>query len=266
MHDREAGLRFAAPNGKVLHHIVRPGDGRPVVFVNSLGTDLRIWQAVVAGLDPTRPLLLWDKRGHGLSDEGATNMSGLAADLAGLMDLYGYSRTLVCGVSVGGMIAQRLAHDRPDLVGGLLLSNTGHRIGDAATWNARIETVERDGIAAISEPILERWLSPDYRAAHPEQLAGWRNMLTRTPAAGYAATCRAIRDADLTDAAKAIAVPTLCLAGERDGATPPALVRELAELIPGAEYRCLDGVGHLPCIEAPEAVVEMLQDLLDRLG
>lgn len=261
-----SGLRFAAANGAVLHHVIREGRGRPVVFANSLGTDLRIWQAVVAGLDPETPILLWDKRGHGLSEEGGTDMAGHAADLAGLMDLHGLTGALVCGVSVGGMIAQALTRDRPDLVAGLLLSNTGHRIGDAATWNARIEAVETDGIAAISGPILERWLSPGYRAENPEMLAGWRMMLTRIPAAGYAAMARAIRDADLTEAARGIDVPTICLAGGVDGATPPALVEALAALVPGAEYRCLDGIGHLPCIEAPEAVSGMIRDLLGRIG
>ncbi len=262
----EAGLRFAAPNGAVLHHVVRPGPNRPVVFANSLGTDLRIWQAVVAGLGPQTPLLLWDKRGHGLSEEGPVDMATHAADLAGLMDLHGLTDALVCGVSVGGMIALQLAADRPDLVAGLLLSNTGHRIGDAATWNARIETVEREGIAAIADPILERWLGPEYRASNPAQMAGWRAMLTRTPAAGYTATCRAIRDADLTEAARGITVPTLCLAGSEDGATPPQLLRDLAELVPGAAYRCLEGVGHLPSIERPAEVAQMLKDLAERIA
>lgn len=261
-----SGMRFAAPNGAVLHHVIRAGQGRPVVFANSLGTDLRIWQGVVAQLDSETPLLMWDKRGHGLSDLGPVDMDTHAADLAGLMDLHGLSNALVCGVSVGGMIAQVLATSRPDLVAGLILSNTGHRIGDEATWNARIETVERDGIAAISEPILERWFSPGYRAANPERMAGWRAMLTRTPAAGYAATCRAIRDADLTDAARGIAVPALCLAGGEDGATPPALVEELAGFIPGARYLCLDELGHLPGIEAPGTVAQEIRDMLARLG
>lgn len=261
-----SGLRFAAANGAVLHHVIREGHGRPVVFANSLGTDLRIWQAVVARLDPGAPVLLWDKRGHGLSEEGETDMAGHAADLAGLMDLHGLTGALVCGVSVGGMIAQALARDRPDLVAGLLLSNTGHRIGDAATWNARIAAVEQGGLASIAEPILARWFSPGYRADTPELLAGWRMMLTRTPATGYAAMARTIRDTDLTEAARGIRVPTLCLAGGLDGATPPALVEALAGLVPGAEYRCLDGIGHLPCIEAPEAVSGLIRELLDRLG
>ena len=260
------GLRFAAPNGAVLHHVVRGGRGRPVVFANSLGTDLRIWRRVVADLDPATRILLWDKRGHGLSQEGPAGMEAHAADLAGLMDLHGLSGALMCGISVGGMIAQRLAADRPDLVAGLLLSNTGHRIGTRDDWNARIETVERDGIAAIAEPILARWFSTAYRSANPEAMAGWHAMLTRSSASGYAAVCRAIRDADLTDAARGIDVPTVCLAGGEDGATPPALMRELADLVPGAEYRCLDGVGHLASIERPGDVARALRDLLGRIG
>jgi 3-oxoadipate enol-lactonase len=83
-------------------------------------------------------------------------------------------------------------------------------------------------------------------------------MLTRTPEAGYLGTCAAIRDADFTEAAKAITVPTLCLVGEEDGATPPALVRQLADLIPGARYEVIAGAGHLPCIERPARVAELI--------
>jgi len=72
------------------------------------------------------------------------------------------------------------------------------------------------------------------------------------PSAGYAATCAALRDADLTDAARAVRVPTLCVAGQHDGSTPPELVRTLSGLIAGSQYREIANAGHLPCIERPE--------------
>src|SRR3546814_1062418 len=107
--------------------------------------------------------------------------------------------------------------------------------------------------------ILERWFSRDLRDNDPVALAGWRAMLTRTPQAGYLGTSAAIRDADFTEEAKRIAVPTLCMVGAEDGATPPALVRELADLIPGARYAVIEGAGHLPCIAPPVAVARLLE-------
>lgn len=258
---------FIRSSDVLLHYAYRPGaDGRrPVVFANSLGTDLRIWDRVLDHLPAGLPYLCMDKRGHGLSDSGPIDMDSHVGDLAGLMDALGLSGALVCGVSVGGMIAQGLAAQRPDLVAGLLLSNTGARIGTADTWNARIETVERDGIAAMAEAILARWFAPPFHVTHADDVAGYRNMLVRTPSEGYAGTCAAIRDTDFTESARSISVPALCVAGAEDGATPPDVVRRLADLIPGAEYHLLNGVGHLPCIEAPRDIAALLRDLDGRL-
>jgi 3-oxoadipate enol-lactonase len=79
-------------------------------------------------------------------------------------------------------------------------------------------------------------------------------MLTRTPVEGYLGCCAAIRDADLTAAARALAVPTLCMVGDLDDSTSPALVAELAGLVPAARLVTITGAGHLPCVERPEAV------------
>ena len=270
LRDAAGPLAFAAPNGVVLHHHLRPGrpEVRPVAFANSLGTDLRIWDTVVARLDPAIPVLAFDKRGHGLSELGAEPISieTHAADLAGLMDLHGMRGALVCGVSVGGMIAQALASTRPDLVAGLALCCTGARIGEAAAWQARIDAVREGGMEAVASGVLDRWFPSAFRTAHPEALRGYRAMLTRTPSEGYAATCAAIASADLTEATARLRLPALCIAGSEDLATPPDLVRALAGLIPDASFHSLPGIGHLPCIQTPEALAALVADLHRRLG
>jgi len=259
-------MRFALLDDVTLNFSLREGGGVPVVFLNSLGTDLRIWDGVIAGLDPATPVLCLDKRGHGLSGEGPVSINSLAGDVVALMDRLGLGPALICGVSVGGMIAQALAVARPDLVSGLVLCCTGAKIGDDETWNARIDTVRRDGIAAMSDAILERWFSGAFRGERVAELAGYRNMLERTPPEGYAAVCAAIRDADLTEAAARIAVPTQCVAGSEDLATPPALVETLAGLIPGAGYEVIDGCGHLPCIEQPARIAGAICQMQARLA
>lgn len=259
--------RFARPKDVTLHYHHHAGDParRPIVFANSLGTDLRIWDELRAALAPEIPTLAMDKRGHGLSEHGPVSIAALAADLAALMDHLRIKDALICGVSVGGMIAQALAHLRPDLVAGLMLCNTGAQIGTPEAWNMRIDTVQTSGITAMADAILERWFAPDWRAANPVALSGWRQMLIRTPADGYAATCAAIRDADLTADTARLRLPALCVAGAQDGATPPPLVAALAALIPGARYSCLDGIGHLPCIEAPDRLAPLLRDFYGSL-
>jgi 3-oxoadipate enol-lactonase len=246
--------------GRTIHAAVSGDpDGLPVVFANSLGTDLRVWDPL---LPPGLRLVRYDKRGHGLSGgDGAWAIDDLAADLEALMDALGVEAAVVCGLSVGGMIAQALAARSPGRVRALILCDTAARIGPASIWQDRIAAVEAGGIAPIADAVLERWFSPRFRAEDPA-LALWRNMLVRTPTAGYAATCAAIRDADLTASTRALRLPTLAVAGEIDGATPPDLVRATAELIPGARFAVIPGCGHLPPAEAPEALARLVADFL----
>ena len=151
------------------------------MFVNSLGTDLRIWDAVADDLAADFPVLLYDKRGHGLSDVGGLDCSiaDHADDLERLIDHVGATEVIVCGLSIGGLIAQQLAARRPERVRCLVLCDTAHKIGTAEFWNQRIAAVERDGIESIADGILERWFTPAFRRSEPSLFAGCRNMLVR---------------------------------------------------------------------------------------
>ena len=247
-------MTFGLFNHQVLHfkdeNAQQP---RPIVFANSLGTDLRIWDEVVLRLGGEFRVLRYDLRGHGLSDAPPApySIEDHIADLTALLDTRRIARALIVGLSVGGMIAQGLAAQRRDLAAALVLCDTAHRIGTADMWNARMDAIRKGGLAAIADAILERWFSTGFRRTRSSDLAGYRNMLARTPVEGYVGTCAALRDADLTEAARALTQPTLCLVGEEDGATPPELVRSLSRLVPNAGFEIVSNAGHLPCIEQP---------------
>ena len=259
---------FARVNGIVLHHEIRGAADRPaLVFANSLGTDLRIWNDVAARLESRYRLILYDKRGHGLSEETPAPyaMTDHVHDLAALLDHYSIENAGVIGVSVGGMIAQGLAALRPELVAALVLCDTAHKIGTEELWNARIAAVLKNGIEAIADGILERWFTPAYRSLSNADFAGYRAMLVRSPVVGYLGTCAALRDADLTESTRALKIPALCLVGDQDGSTPPDLVRSTADLITGADFRVIADAGHLPGIEQPDVVADLVANFLKRV-
>jgi pimeloyl-ACP methyl ester carboxylesterase len=79
-------------------------------------------------------------------------------------------------------------------------------------------------------------------------------MLVRAPVEGYLGTCATLRDTDLTETTRKLRQPTLCLVGAEDGATPPALVKSMSALIPGAAFEIVAEAGHLPCIERPDLI------------
>ncbi|MEH0070164.1 3-oxoadipate enol-lactonase [Pannonibacter sp. Pt2-lr] len=249
---------FTALDG--LYHGYRPAaDGAPVlVFANSLGTDLRVWDRAVARLPAAWGLLRHDKRGHGLSAARPTlSIESMADDLEVLLDHYGITRFVGVGLSVGGLIMQRLALRRPQAMTHLVLSDTAAKIGAPELWNPRISTVLSEGIASISDAILSRWFAPGYQTGEDFQM--WRAMLERTPAEGYAQVCAAIRDADYTADLASITQPTLVIAGAEDASTPPALVKAMADQIKDARFVEIAEAGHLPCVEQPERFAELLR-------
>jgi 3-oxoadipate enol-lactonase len=260
-------MAFGLFNHQVLHfQDENPRRERSFVFVNSLGTDLRIWDELVAHYANNVRTMRYDLRGHGLSDAPPApySIDDHVGDLAALLDAHEIQGAIIVGLSVGGMIAQALAAERPDLARLLVLCDTAHKIGTPKMWNARIDAVRASGVASIAESVLERWLSVEFRHAHPAETAGYRNMLTRTPAEGYIGTCATLRDTDLTSTATQLTQPTLCLVGEDDRATPPALVESLSALIPNAAYKTIPNAGHLPCIEQPKSLSLRIESFVRR--
>ena len=260
-------MPFAALNDALIHYADEGPRGAPaILLLNSLGTDFRIWDAVTATLTPRFRVLRMDKRGHGLSsaDHPAPQMADYARDAAALLDALGIGRALIAGVSMGGLIAQELHRQRPDLVAALLLSDTAVKIGNDESWGTRIAAIEKGGIVSIADMILQRWFAASFRAARRDELVGYRNMLINQPQAGYLAACRALMTCDLRAHARQIRVPTHCLVGEEDGSTPPAVVKETAGLIAHAGFTLIEGAGHLPCIETPDIVAAAIVDLAGR--
>ncbi|SFI35605.1 3-oxoadipate enol-lactonase [Aerobium aerolatum] len=262
-------MAFARVNDVVLHHDVRgKADGPVVVFSNSLGTDFRIWDEVVASLTDRYRVVLYDKRGHGLSEATPApyRMDDHVNDLAALLDHLGVDAAAVVGLSVGGMIAQGLASRRPDLVRVLVLCDTAHKIGTAEMWNARIDAVTANGIASMGDAIMERWFTPAYRVPENADFVGYTAMLTRTTVDGYAGTCAALRDADYTETTRALTIPVLCIVGDQDGSTPPDLVRSTAALIKGARFELVRDAGHIPCVEQPVETSRLIGSFLSEAG
>jgi 3-oxoadipate enol-lactonase len=243
-------MSFVEAN-KVVHYCTVEGahDAPALVFANSLGTDHRIWDPVLPYLRGKFRIIRYDQRGHGLSDATPAPyaVSDLVDDLAGLLDKLAIDNACVCGLSVGGMIAQGLAVSYPR----------------SSIWDERIAAIQKDGIEALTDPIMERWFTRAFREGRVTEFNGYINMLERTPVEGYIGTCCAVRDADLREVAAAIKRPTLVLCGDQDLATPPELARELAGAVIGAEFSLIEGASHISCVEQPELFSRQVIDFLE---
>ena len=250
-----------------LHYRVDgPEDGAPVVFANSLGTDLRLWDKVLPLLPDGLRIVRFDKRGHGLSStpKAPYSMGGLITDVGRLLDHLDVRDAMFVGLSIGGMIAQGLAVKRLDVIRSVVLSNTGAKIGNPPLWADRIAAVERHGIESLADAVMERWFSTDFRAT-PE-LEIWRNMLVQQTRDGYAGCSAAISGTDFYTSTSGLRLPALGIAGSEDGSTPPDLVRETVDLIPGSKFHLIRKAGHLPCVEQPEEYARVLTDFMHATG
>ncbi|MBB4087454.1 3-oxoadipate enol-lactonase [Sphingomonas carotinifaciens] len=250
-------------DGVRLHWRIEGAADRPVlVLLNSIGTDLSLWDRTVPLLLPTFRLLRIDTRGAGGSDAppGDYSLAMLADDVAAILDDAGVARAAVAGVSLGGMVAMQLALDHPARVAALTLICTSATM-DPAAWSARIDTVRRDGTAAIADMGVGRFLSPGFATLHPEIADTLRDGIAYQSDDGYAGAGAAIRDMALADRIDAIAVPTLVVTATLDVSTPYAGHGEHLLTIPGARHASLDGA-HLPPIEAPGALASALRGFL----
>jgi 3-oxoadipate enol-lactonase len=251
---------------KLHYRIDGNPDGLPVVFANSLGTDLRLWDSVLPLLPPTLKFIRYDKRGHGLSEltPGPYKMGTLVRDVERLLDHLEVKNCVFVGLSIGGMIAQGLAVKRLDLMRAMVLSNTGAKIGQPEMWDERIAAVNAGGIVALADSIMQRWFSAPFRET-PEFHAWW-NMLIRQPAEGYTACSSAISGTDFYTPTSGLRLPTLGIAGSEDGSTPPDLVRETVDLIPGSQFHLIRKAGHLPCVEQPAEYAATLTKFFQEVG
>ena len=258
-------MTFANCNDHNIHYQWEPGDDpRTLVFINSLGTDLRIWDSVVAGLKGGYSILRFDKRGHGLSEVKGEScaMEDYASDILALTNLLDIDKFIPVGLSIGGMITLSMVGQHPERLEKMVLSNTGPKVGTDESWNGRITQVKKAGISSISSQIVERWFSSQFKDQNPGEFAGYRIMLEQTTDQGYVNACGALRDADYWDLVDKIEIPSLCIGGSEDLATPPELLESMHSKLIRSEIKVIDGVAHLPCLEKPQLVTDIIENFI----
>ena len=242
-----------------------PQNAPPLVLLHALGTDGALFDGLVPLLPGLR-ILRPDLRGHGASDvpPAPYTMGALIRDVERLMDHVEMKDAVVLGVSLGGLAAQGLAVKRLDLVRAMVLSSTAARIGSPAMWAERSAQIAAAGLAPYADGAMERMFGRNWRD-EPAMPAIRARLITTHPQ-GWMGCAAAIAGADFYTPTAALTLPTLAIAGDRDGTTPPDLVRETADLIRGSRFHLIRGAGHLPFLEKPAEYAALLTGFLRSIG
>jgi 3-oxoadipate enol-lactonase len=197
----------------------------------------------------------WDLRGFGESDkpDGPYSTAMYCADLAALLDTLRLDRVHLAGISMGGVIAQHFALDRPERLLSLILVSTSSEISERATasWERLADKVESQGFNVRSSN-ASRSFSTAFAAAHPETVQAASERTAANDAKSYAAAARAVSRYNWTDRLENVEIPALILQGLEDRLTPPGGSVKMSRALPHNRLLMLGGVGHNLPLERPE--------------
>lgn len=261
-------MSFTINEGARIHWRLQGARRSPaLVLLHSIGTDLTIYDSTAQLLSDDFLVLKVDLRGHGASDatDGEYSLDLLARDVLAAMTDAGIERAIVCGTSLGGMVAMALVQLAPERVSGLVLANTSAAM-DPALWPERVATARVHGVAPILAGWAGRHLSPGWMHAFPGRVESLEHAFAAIDPHGYVGCAAAIRDMAVLPGLARVTAPTLVIGGDEDIATPfTGHGDRIAATIPGAEVALLPA-GHLACLEQPERFADTIKAFAARCG
>jgi 3-oxoadipate enol-lactonase len=251
-------------NGETFNIIVEgKADGPPLLFSNSLSSNLSMWDGQVEALKSDFRIIRYDSRGHGKSvATGAPySMAQLGKDALTILDSLKIEKAHFCGLSKGGMVGQWLLTHHRDRIGKAIFANTAAQMAPGDLWNGRIRNVSQNGMAAIVDATIERWFTKGFVDGAQKEIAAVKKMISSTPATGYCGCCAAIRDMDQRESIRSITNPVLLISGDQDPATTPAMMELMRERIKGSQWVSLKAA-HISNIEQADAFTKAMREFL----
>jgi 3-oxoadipate enol-lactonase len=257
-------MPFAELTDARIHYSLEGNTSLPIlVLSNSLGTNFSMWDPQMDAFLKHFCVLRYDTRGHGHSSitPGPYTIDQLSKDVIGLLDSLHLDKVHFCGLSMGGMTAMWLALNTPERLNKVIFCSTAVKIGNAETWQSRIDAVEKSGMNAIASATMERWFTNDFRQNHPATVAQIQEMVSAADPSGYIANCAAVRDFDFRDKIAHVTCNGLVISGKRDPATTVADGQFISQQVKAAAFVELDAA-HLSNIEAPAKFTQTVLDFL----
>jgi 3-oxoadipate enol-lactonase len=244
----------------------RSGQGEPLMLLHCLGVDRALWAHAGLGQLQGFEQLAYDFPGHGSAPLPGNGYSieELTKALHRALQAEGIGQVGLCGISLGGLVAQCFAADHPELVSKLVLVDTTPRYTDEmrTVWHTRAGIARRDGVTAMIPHLLEVWFTPDCAAAEPPAVQYVKSCFRSASGEGYALACEALAGADLTARLSRIQAPTLIVCGDDDLPSFIEAAHKIHAEIKNSEMLWLAPARHASILEHPKAFAKGLAAFL----
>jgi 3-oxoadipate enol-lactonase len=262
---RRSGFATASDGVRLYYEV--SGAGPAIVFVHGLGGNHAVWFHQVADFAVDHTVVTMSQRGFAPSDDAPSGYDPgrLALDLENVLDAALVRRAVVVGQSMGGWPALRFALTRPDRVEALVLADTPAGIRDEEIVAHLSKMVESASRLRTSPPSLGSHpaLSPGFSRAHPAEAILYQTLTTfGSPPPATIAGQLAAAGVSPTEL-RGLRTPTLFVIGSEDTVFPAAILLRASSYVPGARIATVEGTGHSPYFEKPEAWNAALRDFLD---
>ena len=237
--------------------------GTPILLLHELGGSSESWRAMMPLLAADRRVIAVDLRGAGRSEKppGAFTLTETADDLDALLHTLETDRVDVIGAALGSLVGALLAIRHPDRMGRLMMCAVAPDMAGPTREYvaARAAKVRVIGMRGVAEASLANSF-PESRAA---ERAAYRGIYLGNDPAAYAELSLALARLEMTPADwGAIQAPTLVASGAHDFLWPPPIGRQVAALIPGAQFTVMEDAGHFPHLQAPRSLARLARDFL----
>ncbi|MDA0763931.1 MAG: alpha/beta fold hydrolase [Proteobacteria bacterium] len=240
-----------------------------IIFSNSLGTDVRMWETQINILKENFCIVRYDTRGHGDSSpvEGPYSFEILENDVITIMDNLNIDKAHFIGLSIGGMTSLGLSLKYPNRFNKIICcaARADNPPPYIESWNQRISVIEEKGTAGVVEGSIDRWYSEEFRTDHNNNniINLSKEMIKNTSSNGYIGCAHALKTLNYLKDLSTINKDMLYIAGEKDMGAPALAMEEMSHLTANSKYVCIPGAAHILNIEASDIFNKTILEFLN---
>ena len=243
------------------------GQGPTIVLLHSLLADQTSFDAITAPLSGTHRVVVPSLPGFGASDVVRGGLGEIADHIAAALREFDLGpRPIFLGNGYGAFMAATLAVRHPGIAAKLVLVGCGAAFSEPgrAAFRQMSQAARERGLQAVADTAMRRLFSPEFQASHPELIAKRKKHFLDTDPDTFHDACDALATLDMSADLPRLDIPVMILVGEHDEATPPAMAREMADALPDARLRLLEGCAHVPQLQEPAAFLSAIREFIDQ--